>query len=116
MATSVESPGMKPAGNAGQGGAMGTQIVSLSKAFPHGIFPDGYHEKEADSGQTLGVGATFHFPTSDVAKELEFPLQAVADIVIEHMRNVPDEVMRSLPSDGASQHDHYVYGWAKREV
>jgi plasmid stability protein len=45
----------------------------------------------------------------------EHPLQTAADIVLDRMRNVPPEVMATMPKDGASQHDHYVYGWPKKE-
>ena len=45
----------------------------------------------------------------------ERPLEAVADIILSHMRNVPPEIMATMPKDGASQHDHYIYGWPKRE-
>jgi hypothetical protein len=44
------------------------------------------------------------------------PLQTAADIVLDCMRDVPVEVMPSQPQDGASQHDHYIYGWPKREA
>ncbi|MBV9038912.1 MAG: hypothetical protein JO182_30785 [Acidobacteriaceae bacterium] len=44
------------------------------------------------------------------------PLQTAADIVLGHMRNVPPEIMARMPEDGASQHDHYLYGWPKKEV
>jgi hypothetical protein len=43
-------------------------------------------------------------------------VQSAADIVLEEMRKVPPEVMASLPKDGASQHDHYLYGWPKKEA
>ncbi len=43
------------------------------------------------------------------------PLQAAADIVLRHMGKVPDEMMNRMPKDGASQHDHYIYGTPKRE-
>ena len=46
----------------------------------------------------------------------ERPLQTAADIVLTHMRNVPPDVMATMPEDGASQHDHYIYGWPKREA
>jgi hypothetical protein len=46
----------------------------------------------------------------------ERPLQTAADIVLDCMRDVPAEVMAAQPQDGASQHDHYIYGWPKREV
>jgi hypothetical protein len=45
----------------------------------------------------------------------ERPLQTAADIVLASMRNVPPEIMATMPQDGASQHDHYIYGWPKRE-
>jgi hypothetical protein len=42
------------------------------------------------------------------------PLQTAADIILSYMRNVPPEIMASMPKDGASQHDHYIYGVPKR--
>jgi hypothetical protein len=45
----------------------------------------------------------------------EQPLQTAADIVLSRMRNVPPEIMARMPQDGASQHDHYVYGWPNKE-
>ena len=42
-------------------------------------------------------------------------MRAAADIVISSMRTVPADVMATMPKDGASQHDHYIYGWPKRE-
>jgi hypothetical protein len=44
------------------------------------------------------------------------PLQTAADIVLSSMRNVPPSVMATMPQDGASQHDHYIYGWPKKET
>ena len=46
----------------------------------------------------------------------EAPLQTAADIILSHMRKVPREIMAAMPTDGASQHDHYIYGWPKREA
>ena len=46
----------------------------------------------------------------------EHPLQTAAEIVLKCMRDVPAEVMAAMPKDGASQHDHYIYGWPTREV
>jgi hypothetical protein len=48
--------------------------------------------------------------------DAEKPLQTAADIVLERMRNVPTDAMARMPRDGASQHDHYIYGWPKRDV
>jgi hypothetical protein len=47
---------------------------------------------------------------------VERPLQTAADIILSSMRKVPPEIMATMPKDGASQHDHYIYGWPKREV
>ncbi len=46
----------------------------------------------------------------------ERPLQTAANIILESMRDVPPEIMGQMPTDGASQHDHYIYGWPKRDV
>ncbi|MBK8467055.1 MAG: hypothetical protein IPL32_14635 [Chloracidobacterium sp.] len=32
----------------------------------------------------------------------------------ELVADVPDEVWEKLPTDGAEQHDHYIYGTPKR--
>jgi len=45
----------------------------------------------------------------------EQPLHAAAEIVLRSMSRVPPEDLAALPKDGASQHDHYIYGWPKRE-
>lgn len=44
------------------------------------------------------------------------PQRHIADVICENMRDVPPEIMAAMPSDGASQHDHYIYGWPKREA
>jgi hypothetical protein len=36
--------------------------------------------------------------------------------VLEEMRKVPADLMAALPKDGANQHDHYLYGWPKKEA
>ena len=36
--------------------------------------------------------------------------QAIAEI----MADAPQEELAKLPKDGASEHDHYIYGWPKR--
>jgi hypothetical protein len=46
----------------------------------------------------------------------ERPLATAAQIILDSMRDIPPEIMATMPADGASQHDHYIYGWPKREV
>jgi len=43
-----------------------------------------------------------------------YPLQTVANIVLDAMRRVPPEAFANRPKDGASEHDHYLYGHPKR--
>ncbi len=47
---------------------------------------------------------------------VERPLETAARIILDSMRDIPPEIMATMPTDGASQHDHYIYGWPKREV
>jgi hypothetical protein len=47
---------------------------------------------------------------------VERPVQTAAQIILDSMRDIPAEMMAAMPADGASQHDHYIYGWPKREV
>ena len=46
----------------------------------------------------------------------ERPLQTAAEIILASMRDVPPEIMATMPTDGASQRDHYIYGWPKRDL
>jgi hypothetical protein len=40
----------------------------------------------------------------------------IADVISKNMNDVPPEIMAAMPEDGASQHDHYIYGWPKKEA
>ena len=42
--------------------------------------------------------------------------RALSAILGEIWADMPDEVRAKLPSDGADQHDHYIYGTPKRAV
>ena len=42
------------------------------------------------------------------------PHRHIADVIVENMKDVPPEIMARMPEDGASQHDHYIYGWPKK--
>lgn len=44
------------------------------------------------------------------------PHQHIADVIGENMQDVPPEIMARMPKDGASQHDHYIYGWPKKDA
>lgn len=36
------------------------------------------------------------------------------DVILDNMKDVPPEEFAKLPKDGASEHDHYLYGHPKR--
>jgi plasmid stability protein len=38
----------------------------------------------------------------------------ISDVTAELMRDVPAEELAMMPKDEASEHDHYIYGWPKR--
>ena len=35
-------------------------------------------------------------------------------VIADNMKGAPPEELARLPKDGASEHDHYIYGWPKR--
>ena len=53
---------------------------------------------------------------AEQARPPKRPRQHIADVIVESMSDVPPDIMAAMPKDGASQHDHYIYGWPKREA
>ncbi|HMF36878.1 MAG TPA: hypothetical protein VKF17_09575 [Isosphaeraceae bacterium] len=43
-------------------------------------------------------------------------IKSIGEIIDELMSDLPDEVLDRLPVDGATQHDHYIYGTPKRRL
>jgi plasmid stability protein len=43
------------------------------------------------------------------------PRRHISEVIRDNMRDITPEVLATLPLDGASQHDHYIYGLPKRE-
>jgi hypothetical protein len=37
------------------------------------------------------------------------------DVILDNMQDIPREEFARLPKDGASEHDHYLYGHPKRD-
>ena len=72
--------------------------------------------KAAAAGLTLEAWLNKLASAEPSTPSSECPLQTAADIVLSHMRKVPPEIMETMPQDGASQHDHYIYGWPKKEA
>ena len=53
-------------------------------------------------------------PSADSASQHERPRRHISEIIRENMSKVPPEIMATMPKDGASEHDHYIYGLPKR--
>lgn len=49
-----------------------------------------------------------------VAREAGAPMRHIADVIRERMSKAPPEIMATMPTDGASQHDHYIYDSPKK--
>lgn len=44
------------------------------------------------------------------------PDKPIWQMVEELLSRIPQEVLDQLPTDGAEQHDHYIYGTPKRKL
>jgi hypothetical protein len=83
-----------------------------------------HHKKEAAliaKAQARGVSAE-EYASQLLDHDLEeedvpaaaAPHRHISEVIRERMRNVPAEVWAQFPTDGASEHDHYIYGLPKR--
>lgn len=45
---------------------------------------------------------------------LQRPRRPIWEKILDLVKDVPPEELDKLPRDGASQHDHYIYGTPKR--
>jgi hypothetical protein len=46
----------------------------------------------------------------DPAEEQKPELRPIWEVILDNMKDVPPEEFARLPKDGASEHDHYLYG------
>ena len=63
--------------------------------------------------------STEEYARQVLAQDLEAsarPRRHISEIIRENMSKVPAEIMATLPKDGASEHDHYIYGLPKRNL
>ncbi|MGD9856456.1 MAG: antitoxin family protein [Planctomycetaceae bacterium] len=52
--------------------------------------------------------------TMDLPAPPELDQPSLAERIVARARALPPEVFDAWPADGASQHDHYIYGTPKR--
>ena len=46
--------------------------------------------------------------------ERDSDARPIWEVILDNMKDVPPEEFAKLPRDGASEHDHYLYGHPKR--
>lgn len=49
-----------------------------------------------------------------IERQKRQPAKTLWDAIQDIVKDVPDEVWERLPTDGAEQHDHYLYGSPKK--
>jgi hypothetical protein len=76
------------------------QAVLTAKAQERGVSAEEYARQVLEQDLEAGVK----------------PRPRIWDRIAENMKNIPPEDLASLPEDGASQIDHYVYGVPKRPL
>jgi hypothetical protein len=47
-------------------------------------------------------------------EECKADQRPIWEVILDNMQDVPNEEFAKLPKDGASEHDHYLYGAPKR--
>lgn len=83
---------------------------ALRVVFENGVFRP-LEPVDLDEHQELTITVLETAEPSTANGEDEQPLW---EMVEDLMRDVPDEAFETLPSDGATEHDHYLYGTPKR--
>ena len=78
------------------------------------LAPDERTVVERLLGRPLGSDETIEVVTSVRPAERRHDQRPIWDVITERMNAVPPEVLDLLPTDGASEHDHYLYGSPKR--
>jgi plasmid stability protein len=74
------------------------QAALAAKARAHGLSAEEYVRQVLAHDLDAGVRSRRH----------------ISEIIRENMSKVPPEIMVQMPKDGASEHDHYIYGLPKR--
>jgi hypothetical protein len=82
-----------------------------ARALAQGLSPEEF------AGQVLAhelAGSTTE-PFWKEQEQVRDPKRPIWEVIAERARALPTEALEHLPEDGASQHDHYIYGLPKSE-
>ena len=55
-------------------------------------------------------------PVANIPKDVVTVSKSIWELSEDFVKDIPEAELKLLPSDGAEQHDHYIYGVAKQEV
>jgi plasmid stability protein len=80
--------------------------------------PDEQQAALAAKARALGVSAE-EYARQVLAQDLKAEAHThrhISEIIRDNMSKVPPEIMAQIPKDGASEHDHYIYGLPKRSL
>jgi hypothetical protein len=81
------------------------------------IIPAELEAKVEHRAHTEGLSAEgwlYRIVEQELASPEPVDNRPVSEMFREIWADMPPEVLAKLPSDGASEHDHYLYGWPKR--
>jgi hypothetical protein len=78
------------------------------------LTPDERTVVERLLGRPLQNDETIEVVASVGSAESRRDARPIWEVITERMSAVPSEVFDRLPTDGASEHDHYLYGSPKR--
>jgi hypothetical protein len=67
-------------------------------------------------GRTIAENEQISIQTITPPSSPDRPRRHISEVIADNMRDLPAEVLANLPSDGASEHDHYIYGLPKRHA
>jgi hypothetical protein len=81
------------------------RLLAMAKA--QGLPPDVIVRKALDRALTEQAGPA-------QAEEQKRDLRPIWEVILDNMKDVPPEDLAQLPSDGASEMDHYLYSHPKR--
>jgi plasmid stability protein len=76
--------------------------------------PDEEIRALAAKAKAKGISAE-QYARQVLAQDLEpAPRRHISEVIRDNMRKVPPEILAAMPKDGASEHDHYIYGLPKK--
>ena len=80
------------------------------------LSPDQKHAIESLLGRTIREDEEISVVAATSPTAAPPSRRHISEVIAEIMRDVPPEVLATLPNDGASEHDHYIYGIPKRQA